>query len=395
MPRSSNPPAMDHPSMLLRSFLGGLLLTLSSVGAAQHIIPDPPAIDATGYLLIDADTQRVLAEHEEDATLPPASLTKIMTSFVAAGELASGRISLEDAVPISVAAWRTPGSRMFIREGTTVTLGDLLKGIVIQSGNDASVAVAEYIAGSETAFADMMNQQAQALGMYASQFQNATGLPTEGHYTTVGDLAILTRALIRRYPEHYATYAERSFTFNDIEQPNRNRLLWRDRTVDGVKTGHTEAAGYCLVASALRDGMRLITVVMGTTSDEARMRETQKLFKYGFRYFQTQKLYDANVTLKQSEVWYGASNTVTLGVSDQVYVTIPRGRYDDLKATTDVERVIKAPLELGQELGSLRVTLDDEVVFEAPLVVLEAVPEGGFFKRLWHALYLFFSGLFG
>ena len=231
--------------------------------------------------------------------------------------------------------------------------------------------------------------------MYASQFQNATGLPNEGHYTTVGDLAILTRALIRRYPEHYATYAERSFTFNDIEQPNRNRLLWRDRTVDGVKTGHTEAAGYCLVASALRDGMRLITVVMGTTSDEARMRETQKLLKYGFRYFQTQKLYDANVTLKQSEIWYGASDTVTLGVSDQVYVTIPRGRYDDLKATTDVERVIKAPLELGQELGSLRVTLDDEVVFEAPLVALKAMPEGGFFKRLWHALYLFFSGLFG
>jgi D-alanyl-D-alanine carboxypeptidase (penicillin-binding protein 5/6) len=381
--------------MLLRTLLSGLLLTLCSVSVAQHIIPEPPAIDATGYLLIDADTERVLARHEEDTTLPPASLTKIMTSYVAAGELAAGRISIDDAVPISVAAWRTPGSRMFIREGTTVALGELLKGIVIQSGNDASVAVAEYIAGSETAFADMMNQQAQALGMYASQFQNATGLPAESHYTTVGDLAILTRALIRRYPEHYATYAERSFTFNDIEQPNRNRLLWRDRTVDGVKTGHTEAAGYCLVASALRDGMRLITVVMGTTSDEARMRETQKLLKYGFRYFQTQKLYDADVTLKQSEVWYGASDTVKLGVADQVYVTIPRGRYDDLKATTDVERVIKAPLEPGQELGSLRVTLDDDVVFEAPLVVLEAVAEAGFFKRLWHALYLFFSGLFG
>ncbi len=379
--------------MPLRIFLCGLLL-LSSVAAAQNIIPEPPAIDATGYLLIDADTERVLAGQEMDATLPPASLTKIMTSFVAAAELAAGRISITDDVPISVAAWRTPGSRMFVREGTTVTLGELLKGIVVQSGNDASVAVAEYIAGTETAFAEMMNQQAQALGMYASHFQNATGLPDEGHYTSVRDLATLTRALIRRYPEHYASYAERSFTFNDIEQPNRNRLLWRDRTVDGVKTGYTKEAGYCLVASALRDGMRLITVVMGTTSDEARMRETQKLLKYGFRYFQTQKLYDANVMLKQSEVWYGAVDTVKLGVTDLVYVTIPRGRYDDLKAETDIARVIEAPLEPGQELGALRVTLDDEVVFEAPLVALEAVAAAGFFKRLWHALYLFFSGLF-
>ncbi|TDJ26504.1 MAG: D-alanyl-D-alanine carboxypeptidase [Gammaproteobacteria bacterium] len=384
---------MDEQLMPLRIFLCGLLL-LSSVAAAQNIIPEPPAIDATGYLLIDADTERVLAGQEMDATLPPASLTKIMTSFVAAAELAAGRISITDDVPISVAAWRTPGSRMFVREGTTVTLGELLKGIVVQSGNDASVAVAEYIAGTETAFAEMMNQQAQALGMYASHFQNATGLPDEGHYTSVRDLATLTRALIRRYPEHYASYAERSFTFNDIEQPNRNRLLWRDRTVDGVKTGYTKEAGYCLVASALRDGMRLITVVMGTTSDEARMRETQKLLKYGFRYFQTQKLYDANVMLKQSEVWYGAVDTVKLGVTDLVYVTIPRGRYDDLKAETDIARVIEAPLEPGQELGALRVTLDDEVVFEAPLVALEAVAAAGFFKRLWHALYLFFSGLF-
>jgi len=399
MPRSSTTritritPTMDEQLMPLRIFLCGLLL-LSSVAAAQNIIPEPPAIDATGYLLIDADTERVLAGQEMDATLPPASLTKIMTSFVAAAELAAGRISITDDVPISVAAWRTPGSRMFVREGTTVTLGELLKGIVVQSGNDASVAVAEYIAGTETAFAEMMNQQAQALGMYASHFQNATGLPDEGHYTSVRDLATLTRALIRRYPEHYASYAERSFTFNDIEQPNRNRLLWRDRTVDGVKTGYTKEAGYCLVASALRDGMRLITVVMGTTSDEARMRETQKLLKYGFRYFQTQKLYDANVMLKQSEVWYGAVDTVKLGVTDLVYVTIPRGRYDDLKAETDIARVIEAPLEPGQELGALRVTLDDEVVFEAPLVALEAVAAAGFFKRLWHALYLFFSGLF-
>lgn len=389
-------------SVRIRIRLGGTagilvlaLLALSGSAAAQQILPEPPAIDATGYLLIDADTGRVLAEREIDTPLPPASLTKIMTSYVAAGEIASGRVSLEDDVPISVAAWRTPGSRMFVREGTTVPLAMLLRGVIIQSGNDASVAVAEYIGGSESAFADMMNQQAQALGMYSTEYHNATGLPTEGHHTTVRDLATLTRALIRNYPEHYEIYSEKSFTFNDIEQPNRNRLLWRDKTVDGVKTGHTQEAGYCLVASATRDGMRLISVVMGTTSEEARMRESQKLLSYGFRYFQTQKLYDADTPLKQAEVFYGDADTVKLGVAETVRVTIPRGRYDDLKAETDVARVIKAPIAAGDEEGELRVLLDDEAVYEAPLVALEDVPEGGFFKRLWHAIYLFFTGLFG
>jgi D-alanyl-D-alanine carboxypeptidase (penicillin-binding protein 5/6) len=355
--------------------------------------PDPPEINASAYILEDAETGTVLASKNADQQLPPASLTKIMTSYIAAREIASGRISLNDDVPVSVHAWRAEGSRMFIREGTTVKLGDLLKGIIIQSGNDASIAVGEYIAGSEDAFAEMMNQQAQALGMNNSHFMNAEGLPKEGHHSTPRDLATLTRALIHDYPEHYKLYSERSYRFNDIDQPNRNRLLWRDRTVDGVKTGHTEEAGFCLVASALRDGMRLVSVVMGTDSDEARMRESQKLLAYGFRYYETPQLYEAGVPLRTAEVWYGDADEIPLGVSAPVYVTIPRGRYADLKAETDITRVIKAPVEAGEKCGQLRVLLDDKLVVEAPLVAQNSVAEAGFFKRLWHAIYLFFREL--
>ena len=269
-----------------------LLTGPRAFSADKPIIPPPPNVAASSYLLIDVDTRKVLVEHEANVPLPPASLTKIMTSYLAAVEMEAGRIDAADDVPISVKAWKAPGSRMFVREGTRVPLRRCLKGVIIQSGNDASIAVAEHIAGSEDAFASMMNQQAAVLGMHASQFANATGLPAEGHQTSAWDMAQLTIAMIERFPEHYAIYSERSFKFNDIEQPNRNRLLWRDRTVDGVKTGHTEEAGYCLVASALRGNMRLVSVVMGTESDEARMRESQKLLSYGFRYFETQKLYD-------------------------------------------------------------------------------------------------------
>jgi serine-type D-Ala-D-Ala carboxypeptidase (penicillin-binding protein 5/6) len=359
------------------------------------VAPPPPQIEGSGYLLMDADTQKILAEKNGDASLPPASLTKIMTSYIAAREIASGRISLDSDVPISVHAWQAPGSRMFIREGTTVKLADLLKGVIIQSGNDSSIAVAEFIAGSEDAFADMMNQQAAALSMTGTMYHNATGLPAEGHHTTARDLAVLTRALIHDYPEHYGIYAEKSFRFNDIDQPNRNRLLWRDRTVDGVKTGHTEEAGFCLVASALRDGMRLISVVLGTSSDEARMRESQKLLSYGFRYFQTQKLYDPGVMLKSAEVWFGEGNEVNLGVTVPLYVTIPRGHYEELRAETDIARIVRAPFAEGTEFGEVRVLLGDEVVARAPLVAQQAMAEAGIFKRLWHGIYLFFSELFG
>jgi D-alanyl-D-alanine carboxypeptidase (penicillin-binding protein 5/6) len=356
------------------------------------IIPPPPSVAASSYLLIDADTRKVLVEHNTRETLPPASLTKIMTGYIATVELEAGRISMDDQVPISVKAWKTPGSRMFIREGTTVPLHDLLNGIIIQSGNDASIAVAEHIAGSESAFADMMNQQAVLLGMTDSHFVNATGLPDDEHWTSAWDLSKLTIALIKNHPEHYSIYSEKSFTFNDIEQPNRNRLLWRDKTVDGVKTGHTSAAGYCLVASALRGNMRLISVVMGTDSEEARMRESQKLLSYGFRYFETQKLYEAGVPLKTAELWYGAQDAVELGVAESVAVTIPRGHYDDLEAEMVLPKVIEAPFESGAPLGELRLMLYDELVYSAPLVALNGIEESGLFSRLWDSAYLFFVG---
>jgi D-alanyl-D-alanine carboxypeptidase (penicillin-binding protein 5/6) len=283
---------------------------------------------------------------------------------------------------------------MFIQEGTTVALDDLLRGVIISSGNDASIAIAEYVAGSEDAFADMMNQQAKRLGMKNSHFENATGLPSANHFTTAWDLALLTRALINEYPEHYAIYAEKSFNFNNIDQPNRNRLLWRDRTVDGVKTGHTEEAGYCLVASAKRDDMRLISVVMGTESDEARMRESQKLLSYGFRYFETHRLYEAGVPLKTARIWYGTAKEVGLGAREPVSVTITRGAYDNLQAELLVPKAIEAPIAEGQEIGTLRLTLAGETVREVPLVALAAVEESGMFSRFLDFILLLFANLF-
>jgi D-alanyl-D-alanine carboxypeptidase (penicillin-binding protein 5/6) len=374
------------------TFLAGFLAAAGH--AAAPIIPPPPDVAASSYLLIDADTEKVLVEHNIHEPLPPASLTKIMTTYIAAVEVDAGRIRMNDQVPVSVKAWRTGGSKMFIREGTRVPLEDLLRGIIIQSGNDASVAVAEHVAGSEDAFASMMNQQAAQLGMTNTHFVNATGLPAEDHYTTAWDLAQLTQSMITRFPDHYAMYSEPSFEYNDIVQPNRNRLLLRDRTVDGVKTGHTEAAGYCLVASALRGNMRLISVVMGTDSDEARMRESQKLLSYGFRYFETQRLYEAGVPLKTAELWYGEGDEIELGAAEDVYVTIPRGHYEDLEAELSIPRVIEAPVAAGQEVGELRLRLADETVHKVPLVALAAAPEGGMFSRLGDAVYLFFSNLF-
>lgn len=366
----------------------------AAVQAAAPIIPPPPQVAASSYLLMDADTGRILVEENANEPLPPASLTKIMTSYLAAVELEAGRVRHADQVPISVKAWRAPGSRMFVREGTEVSFEDLLRGMIIQSGNDASIALAEHIAGSEDAFASMMNQQAAELGMVNSNFLNATGLPAEGHLTSAWDLAQLAVALINRFPEHYGYYSERSFTFNDIEQPNRNRLLWRDKTVDGMKTGHTEAAGYCLVASSLRDGMRLISVVMGTASENARMQESQKLLSYGFRYFETQMLYDAGVPLKTARVYYGATEELELGLTEAVNVTIPRGSYDDLSAELVIPNTLEAPVAEGAELGELVLTLGDEEVHRAPLVALGAIEEAGVFSRLADWVSLFFADLF-
>ncbi len=374
------------------------LLTMCYAGlvcAAAPIIPPPPTINATSYLLIDATSQKVLVEHNPHERKAPASLTKIMTAYLAAQEISAGRINPMDEVLISIRAWRTGGSKMFIREGTKVQVSDLMKGIVIQSGNDASIAIAEHIAGSESAFADMMNQQASVLGMKNSHFRNATGLPDDEHYSSAWDMALLTRDLINRFPEHYAMYSERSFKFNDIEQPNRNDLLWRDKTVDGVKTGYTRAAGYCLVASAVREGMRLVSVVMGTDSDQARMRESQKLLSYGFRYFETQTLYEKDVALKEHDLFYGEAETVSLGLAEDVTLTFPRGYYKNIEVNLEVPKLLEAPLSRGDQVGEITLTLAEDVLYRAPLLVLEDVPEAGIFGRFGDFVGLFFSQVFG
>nr|WP_285903086.1 D-alanyl-D-alanine carboxypeptidase family protein [Alkalimarinus sediminis] len=376
-------------------FVFSALISISGYSTAQPaLIPAPPQIAAKSYILMDANSGEIIVEENSQEQLPPASLTKMMTAFIVEYEIAQGNIKPDDEVLVSVEAWRTGGSKMFIKEGTRVPLEDILKGIVIQSGNDASIAVAEHIAGSEGAFADIMNQHAQILGMQGSHFVNATGLPSDEHYSTAFDLARLARAIIQDFPDQYGLYAEKYFTYNNIRQPNRNRLLWRDKSVDGLKTGHTNAAGYCLVASAKRDDMRLISVVMGTTSEEARARETQKLLNYGFRYYETHELYKTGQVLLDSKVWAGQSDVLNLGVAKDVVVTIPRGQKGNLEAVLDVDSVIKAPVNTGEEFGRVKVTLNGELVVDEPLIALQPVEEGGFFKRIWDLIKLFFIGLF-
>jgi len=370
------------------------LFALISLQLQAALVPAPPQLAATAFLAMDATTGDILVESGADGRFAPASLTKMMTSYIVEHEIDQGNVSETDLVPISVKAWKTPGSRMFVREGTQVLLGDLLRGVIIQSGNDASVALAEYIAGSEEAFADLMNQHARRLGLKNTNFENATGLPADNHYSSPHDLALIAQALIRDFPDQYAIYAEKYFTYNDIKQPNRNRLLWRDDTVDGVKTGHTEEAGFCLVASAKREDMRVITVVLGTDSDEARAAETQKLLAYAFRFFRTFPLYQANAVLNTPEVWKGAVDSVGLGLAEDLAVTIPRGQESQLAATLDLPGVIEAPLEAGQQVGSLQISLAGELLRSVPLVSLEAVPEAGFVKQIWHSVVLFFKGLF-
>ena len=347
-------------------------------------IPAAPQLQATGYLLIDATNGEVLVEQNADQPLPPASLTKMMTAYIAEREIAEGRISFDDKVPVSIKAWKTGGSRMFIREGTEVRLEDLLRGIVIQSGNDASVAVAEYIAGSEDVFADVMNQTAVSVGMTNTQFKNSTGLPQEGHYTTAKDLGILAARTIADFPETYAIYKEKNFTYNGIKQANRNSLLFRDPSVDGLKTGHTEEAGYCLVASAERDGFRLISVVMGAASEKAREQETTKLLQYGFRYFSGQTVFAAGQPLPESarKVWFGESEMVELAPTEPLYVTLPLGRESAIQATLDAPDTLDAPLEAGAIVGNVKIMLGERILAESPVAVAEAVPEGGFFKRM-------------
>lgn len=344
--------------------------------------PSAPSIDAAAYILQDYHTGKVLAENNADAKLAPASLTKIMTVYVVFTELSNGHLHLEDMVTISEKAWKTSGSRMFIELGNQVNVEDLLKGVIIQSGNDASVALAEHVGGNEETFAEMMNQHAIRLGMANSHFKNSDGLPVEDHYTTARDLAILTTALIKEFPDYYRWFSQKEFTFNKITQQNRNKLLSRDESVDGVKTGFTDDAGYCLVASALREDMRLISVVMGAKSANARANENQTLLNYGFRFYESHRLYQGKTALNEARVWKGASKTISLGLAEDIYVTIPRRQYKDLKAVINVDKKITAPVADGAKLGSVKVTLKDEVVINKDLVALKAVDQGNIFQQL-------------
>jgi D-alanyl-D-alanine carboxypeptidase (penicillin-binding protein 5/6) len=368
-----------------------LLLASSAIFAQARPVPAPPIIGATSYLMIDAKSGHELASLNPDAPIPPASLTKLMTTYVVFHAIEDGRIALEDEVTVSEKAWRMQGSRMFIEVGERVSVKNLLLGHIVQSGNDASVALAEHIAGSEAVFAEMMNQYAQQLGMTSSHFVNATGWPDDDHYSTARDLAILARALIEEFPEHYKFHAIREFTWADITQPNRNRLLWRDDSVDGLKTGHTEAAGYCLVASAERDGMRVISVVAGTASDKARIDGSQALINYGFRFFETRLLYKAGEEIARARVWKAADEYSPLGVMEDLYITVPRGAYDSLESVHNMPAVIEAPVATGQPLGEIRVSLNDEILLQEQLRALSDNPPGSLWQRAVDSVMLWFE----
>lgn len=384
---------MDTHSLLkVRRLIGIFLVFFSSLALAA--IPKAPQLKASSWILLDADSGHMITSFNEDKAVPPASLTKMMTAYVAEAEIAAGNLLLDEEAFISVKAWKTGGSRMFVREGTHVKVEDLLRGIIIQSGNDASVALAEHIAGSEGSFVDLMNQHARRLGMENTHFMNATGLPAENHYASAKDMAILAKAIIQDYPEQYSVYAEKYFTYNDIKQPNRNSLLWRDDAIDGLKTGHTDAAGYCLVASAKKDGMRLISAVMGTKSVKARAAESQKLLNYGFRFFETHKAYKKDSVLNSAQVWFGEKTQLAVGPLEDIVITIPRNSQDKVKAQLEIENDLKAPITKGQKVGVISISVDGKVIKSLPASALHEIKEAGFMTRIWHYIQRFFSELF-
>ena len=358
----------------------GLLFAASSF--AQAPIPAPPQLGAVGYLLVDFTSDRVLAEKAADVPVEPASITKLMTAYAVFKALEQNLIALDDQVRVSEKAWRTQGSRMFIEVDTQVSVEDLLRGMIIQSGNDASVALAEHVAGSEETFVGLMNQHAAMLGMTGTNFENPTGLPGDNHVMTARDIALLAKAIVDEFPDYYGLYSEREFTYNGIRQHNRNSLLWRDQSVDGLKTGHTDAAGYCLVTSAERDGMRLISVVLGASSPEARADASQALLGYGFRFFETHRLYARGEEITTARVWKGEPQVAALGLTEDLYVTIPRGKYESLSAVMDLSTDLVAPLQPQVAVGAVRVSLDGEPVSDVPLVLLHEVAQAGFLARL-------------
>ncbi len=358
---------------------------------AANIVPQPPTISASNYLLLDAQSGQVLAEKNIDERINPASITKMMTSYVIADSLQKGRISKDDEVFISENAYKAEGSRTFVEINTRVNLMDLVRGLVIQSGNDAAIALAEHLAGSEDAFVQTMNAYAKELGMQNTNYANSTGFTEDNHYTTARDIAILSKALIKNHPEHYAIYKEKEFTYNGINQNNRNDLLWRDDAIDGIKTGHTEAAGYCLAASAVKKGMRLISVVLGTNSANARINASQTLLNYGFSFYEAQILYTPDKDILQQKIWKAEEDTLALRVKEPVHVTIPRGRYQDLKISSNISSQIIAPVNTETTLGTLDISLDGVTIATAKLYPAVNIAEAGFFKRSMDGIKLWFA----
>lgn len=377
-------------NFLFVSLLAGLLLPHSA--AAQSMPrPAPPVIGAKSYLVIDANTGHDVASLKPDERLAPASLTKLMTAYVVFRALDDGQISLDDEVTVSEKAWRTPGSRMFIEVGTRVSVQDLLLGMIVQSGNDAAVALAEHVAGTESVFAQMMTQNARALGMASSEFRNATGLPDDNHYSTARDMAVVARAIIEQFPNYYRWYSVREFEYNGITQKNRNSLLWRDGSVDGMKTGMTDDAGYCLISSAEREGMRLISVVLGTASAKARIDGSQALLNYGFRFFETRLLYRAGEKVTDARVWKSSKETTPLGVAQDLYITVPRGKFDEVESVLNMPSTLLAPVARGQPLAELRVSLDGDVLLNEPLRALDENPTGSLWQRTRDGVQLLFQ----
>lgn len=359
------------------------------------LIPSPPAVNAKAYILIDADSGKILAEKDADLKLPPASLTKMMTLYVISNALHNEQIHLTDNVRISRDAWKTGGSRMFVKEGQEVSIQELLKGIIVASGNDACVAMAEHLGGSEQGFAQIMNQEAQALGMVHSHFTDSTGLPDENHFTTAKDLAILARGLVNNFPQYYHWYKKKWFSFNGIRQPNRNRLLWRNSNVDGLKTGHTNEAGFCLVASAKRDNMRLISVVLGAPNDTVRADDSERLLNYGFRFFETHPLHKAGEPITTLPIYKGNTDKIAVGLTKQHYLTISSGQYQRLSLTTSVPETLKAPIKKGDQVGELIVQFDGKVIEKQPIYALETVEKGSLYTRFKDSIKLTFKQWFG
>ncbi|MHB8915926.1 MAG: D-alanyl-D-alanine carboxypeptidase family protein [Thiobacillus sp.] len=373
----------------LRLFVLMSCFLMSSAWSAIAV-PPPPPLAAKSWVLMDAATGNVLVDQQGSVRLPPASLTKLMTSHVAALALQQGRIKETDLVVISEKAWRMGGSKMFVQVGDKIAVKDLMRGIIVQSGNDASVALAEHIAGGEDTFAAMMNQEAKRLGLTNTHFMNATGLPAPEHYSSALDMAKLARAIVLEDPQHYALYAEKEFLWNGIKQPNRNLLLWRDPSVDGLKTGHTEEAGYCLVASAQRNGQRLIAAVFGTASEAARAAETATLLGYGFNFFESRTFYKKGVALANAPVWKGALRTVKVGLTSNLAIIVPRGTATTLTTQMTLKPQLIAPLKAGEVVGKIEIRQGDKVLQKADLVALQGVKEGGFFRRMRDSVRLIF-----